>query len=201
MQYDKWHKSSKIRLPVDGGLENPLPTTCCFMNNDQLVCGFNDSYLSVFDLNKNTFTSNIKTFKNEKNEKIFNMAQHQANYLINSNSVPTLYGGFEDCTIKSIDMRSDSVTNSFTAHTDSVTSLSLFNDLYLFSTSHDTKIRMWDIRYLSNCLQETIGSQKKWDEAMWHSIIIPNQLILATGKLILFYSLAGADSVIKLFKL
>lgn len=194
MQYDKWLRSSKSRAPLDLSSEVPLPTTCTFLNNEgsQLVCGFDDSYLSVFDFNKNSFTSNIKTFKNEKNEKNINYSQYQANCLVNSSSVPTVYGGFEDFTIKSIDMRSETVTNSFLAHSDAVTSLNLFNDIYLFSTSHDTKIRMWDIRYLSNCLQETIGSQKKWDEAMWHSILIPNQLILAT---------AGADSVIKLFKL
>jgi striatin 1/3/4 len=194
MQYDKWLKSSKIRPAFDNSLETPLPTTSCFTNNEgsHLICGFTDTYLSVLDLNKNTFCSNIKTFKNEKNEKNVNLSLYQPNCLINSSSVPTIYAGFEDSTIKSIDLRSESVTNSILAHTDAVTSLNLFNDLYLFSTSHDTKIRMWDIRYLSNCLQETIGSQKKWDEAMWHSILIPNQLILAT---------AGADSVIKLFKL
>jgi WD40 repeat protein len=50
----------------------------------------------------------------------------------------------------------DSLVNNITAHTDSVTSLSLFNDIYLFSTSHDTKIKMWDIRNLNSCVQETI---------------------------------------------
>lgn len=89
-------------------------------------------------------------------------------------------------------MRSDSVTNSFNAHSDAVTCLNLFNDIYLFSTSHDTKIKMWDIRNLGTSVQESFGSQKKWDEAMWHSILIPNQMVLAS---------AGADSVIKLFKL
>ncbi len=42
---------------------------------------------------------------------------------------------------------------------------------------------MWDIRNLNTCVQEAIGSQKKWDEAIWHSILIPNQLLLATGKI------------------
>jgi striatin 1/3/4 len=156
------------------------------------VCGFSDSYISLYDLNKNLFTSNIKTIKSEKNEKSPTRNTSQSNTLVSSNSIPIVYGGFEDNTIKTIDIRSDSVTNSFNAHSDAVTSLNLFNDIYLFSTSHDTKIKMWDIRNLGNPLQESFGSQKKWDEAMWHSILLPNKMVLAT---------AGADSVIKLFKL
>jgi hypothetical protein len=80
----------------------------------------------------------------------------------------------------------DPLVNTIQAHNDAVTSLSLFNDIYIFSTSHDTKIKMWDIRNLNSCVQEAIGSQKKWDEAIWHSIIIPNQLLLATGNYYLF---------------
>lgn len=194
MQYEKWLKSSKARSALDGSNEVVLPTTCCFLNNEgnQLVCGFNDATLSIFDFYKNSFYSNIKTFKNEKNEKNANLSLYQPNCLINTSSVPIMYGGFEDSSIKSIDIRTESITNSITAHSDAVTSLSLFNDIYLFSTSHDTKIRMWDVRYLGSYVQETIGSQKKWDEAMWDSLLIPDQMTLAT---------AGADSVIKLYKL
>jgi WD40 repeat protein len=96
--------------------------------------------------------------------------------------VPTIFGGFEDSSIKSIDLRIESVTNSIQAHNDSITSLNILNDIYLFSTSHDTKIKMWDVRYLNTPVCEAIGSQKKWDEAMWHSCLIPNSLMLATGK-------------------
>ncbi len=78
-------------------------------------------------------------------------------------------------------IHSDPFVNSITAHNDAVTSLTLFNDIYIFSTSHDTKIKMWDIRNMNSCVQEAIGSQKKWDEAICHSILIPNQLLLATG--------------------
>jgi WD40 repeat protein len=53
-------------------------------------------------------------------------------------------------------LNQDALTNSVQAHTDSVTSLTLFNDIYLFSTSHDTKIKMWDIRNLNACVQEQI---------------------------------------------
>lgn len=191
MKYDKWLKTKKSRGPIENSNELPIPTTCTFMNIDsnQLVCGFNDACLSVYDFNKNYFSSEIKTYKNEK---MSSPIDHQPNCLVSSTSIPTIYGGFEDNTIKSFDMRIESVTNTITAHSDAVTSLNLFNDIYLFSTSHDTKIKMWDIRYLNAPLQETIGSQKKWDEAMWHSVLIPNQLLLAT---------AGADSFVKIFKL
>jgi len=167
-------------------IESPIPTSCCFLNTEssQLICGFNDSYLSIYDLNKNTFTSPIKTQKIDKNDKTKLRNQHQPNTMISSNSVPFIYAGFEDNTIKTIDMRSESVTNSFNAHSDAVTSLNLFNDIYLFSTSHDTKIKMWDIRNLGAPVKEAFGSQKKWDEAMWHSLLLPNQMVLATGKII-----------------
>lgn len=191
MQYDKWLKSSKSRPNLDSGTETPIPTTCCFLNSDgnQLICGYTDSYISTFDFNKLIFSSNIKSTKIDRNS---DYSLSQVNCLINSTSVPTIYAGYEDNTIKTIDMRSEMVTNSITAHSDAITSLNLFNDIYLFSTSHDTKIRMWDIRNMNSCIQETIGSQKKWDEAMWHSTLITSQLMLAT---------AGADSVIKIFKL
>ena len=204
MKYDKWLKTNKSRAPIDGASESSIPTASCFNNTDlnQLICGFNDSSLSIYDFNKNSFYSNIKTQKFDKNDNNSNLFEYQPNTLVCSSSVPIVYGGFEDSTIKSIDMRIESVTNTFSAHSDSITSLNLLNDIYLFSTSHDTKIRMWDIRYLNTPLQETIGSQKKWDEAIWHSIVIPNQLMLATGKFIYFLNfLAGADSYIKLFKL
>jgi hypothetical protein len=42
------------------------------------------------------------------------------------------------------------------AHTDAVTSINMFNDIYLFTTSHDTKIRLWDIRNLTTPQQENI---------------------------------------------
>ena len=192
-KYDKWFKSSKSRPPLEGNYESPIPTNCCFNATDlnQLICGFNDSTLTIYDLNKNMFHSIIKTFKQDGRQDLLT-ADYQSNCLISSSTVPIIYAGFEDSTIKTVDLRTESVTNSLTAHSDAVTSLNLINDIYLLSTSHDTKIKMWDIRYMNQPIQEAIGSQKKWDEAMWHSTLIQNQLILAT---------AGADSVIKLFKL
>lgn len=87
--------------------ESPNPTTCCFMNSDsnQFICGFNDGYLSVYDFNKNNFTSNIKVFKNDKNDKIYDRVNQQVNSLVSSQSIPFIYGGFEDGLIKTIDMR------------------------------------------------------------------------------------------------
>lgn len=46
---------------------------------------------------------------------------------------------------------------------------------------------MWDLRNFNKSVQEVLGSQKKFDEAMWHSTIIPNQLLLATGTYSNFY--------------
>ena len=49
-----------------------------------------------------------------------------------------------------------------------------------------------DTRNMSCSIQENIGSQKKWDEAICDSVFIPEIMALAT---------AGADSSIKMFKL
>ena len=105
-KYDKWLKASKTRNTLDT-LEFPIPTTCTFLNSDLnlLLTGFNDGYISIFDMNKTTFTTNIKTFKPE-NKEVMNRVNLQANIIICSTSVPLLYGGFEDSTIKSFDLRS-----------------------------------------------------------------------------------------------
>lgn len=179
MKHDKWFKTSKFRSNNDG-TPPCIPTSSCFNNTDynSLICGFEDASISIYDFNKNSFYSNIKTFKFENK---ITLGDYQPNTLISSLSVPIIYGGFEDSTIKSIDLRTETVTNTIQSHNDAVTSLNLLNDIYLFSVSHDTKIKMWDVRYFNNPICEAIGSQKKWDEAMWHSCLIPNSLILATG--------------------
>jgi hypothetical protein len=99
-------KGSKLRSQIDT-LEAPVPTTCCFLNSDlnTLVAGYNDGYVSVIDINKNAFTSNIKTFKPDGKETL-NRANIQPNTLACSTSIPVIYGGFEDSTIKSFDFRS-----------------------------------------------------------------------------------------------
>jgi len=78
------------------------------MNSDPnlFVCGFNDGYLSTFDIVKTQFTSNLKTFKIDKNDRHHHdKTYYQPNCLI-SGSLQTIYGGFEDATIKSCDFRS-----------------------------------------------------------------------------------------------
>jgi WD40 repeat protein len=112
-------------------------------------------------MNKNSFTSNIKSYKNDRTEKPINM---QPNCIASSSSVPIIYTGCEDGSLKSIDLRSgknclimlEYISNSVMAHTDAVTSINMFNDIYLFTTSHDTKIRLWDIRNLTAPQQENI---------------------------------------------
>jgi hypothetical protein len=51
---------------------------------------------------------------------------------------------------------------------------------------------MWDIRNMREAVVTSIGSQKKWDEAMFDSLLIENQLTLCV---------ACADCTIKLYKL
>lgn len=117
---------------------------------------------------------------------------NQVNSLVSSFSNNIIYAGFENGDLKYFDYRTENCYTPVNAHEDAITSLSLMDDLYLFSTSHDTRVRMWDIRDMSHPVQEALGSQKKWDEAIWDSKLIPNIMGLAT---------AGADSIIRVFKI
>lgn len=135
---------------------------------------------------------NINTNMSMNNLNFNNSSNNQVNCIASSLSNSIVYAGFEDGLIKYFDYRSENCFTPVNAHDDAVTSLLLLDDLYLFSTSHDTKIRLWDIRDMSQPLQETLGSQKKWDEAIWDSVFIPNSMSLAT---------AGADSIIRIFKI
>lgn len=198
---DKWFINSYKRKPDKNSNSNDntesIPTVCEFLKTDtnKLIIGFNDAYVSLFDIEKNSFYSNINTF----NEKTYNKLMYQKNYyqpncFACSSTLPIFYGGFEDNTIKIFDLRmkNDVITNSVNAHSDAVTSLNLFEDIYLFSISHDTLIKMWDLRKFIDPVNQAVGSQKKWDEAMWDSKLIKESLTLCV---------ACADCTIKLYKL
>jgi len=75
--------------------------------------------------------------------------------------MPILYSGYEDGSLKIIDLRQkegiymnykeNQVSNSFSAHNDSVTSINVINDIYITTTGHDGYIKLWDLRTL-NCI-------------------------------------------------
>ena len=206
-----WCKSNKYKKSCYKNDENAIPICCEFMkqNNDKLIIGFNDDTLSLLDINKNSFTSHYNLFNynyyKKTNNKNINRVLLQPNCLVCYNSIPCVFAGFEDSTIKLFDFRnnipSTIISNSYSkeiisesikGHDDAVTSLNLFKDLYLFSTSHDEKIKLWDIRKLKEPIDTISTSQKKWDESIWHSILIDKSLTLC---------IACADSTIKLYKL
>lgn len=207
----KWVKSNKYKKSSYKNDENAIPICCEFMkqNNDKLIIGFNDDTLSLLDINKNSFTSHYNLFNynyyKKTNNKNINRVLLQPNCLACYNSIPCVFAGFEDSTIKLFDFRNnipstiisnayskEIISDSFKAHDDAVTSLNLYKDLYLFSTSHDEKIKLWDIRKLKEPIDTISTSQKKWDESIWHSILIEQSLTLCV---------ACADSTIKLYKL
>ena len=97
-----------------------------------------------------------------------------------------------DLNQKKINNNNDFVVNNLNAHNDAVTGLSLYNDNYLFSVSHDTTIKMWDTRKMNDAVISTVSSQKKWDEAMLDCYLIESSMILAV---------ACADCSVKLYKL
>ena len=174
-----------------------IPTTCSFLKTEsnKLVVGFNDATISIMDVEKGYFSQHYNTFNEQISHlKNVNRVLYQPNCFALSNSLPLIYSGFEDNSIKILDLRDKDgiTTNNQNAHSDSVTSLNLLNDIYLFSVSHDTTIKIWDIRKFNDPIVSTVCSQKKWDEAMWDSLLIENSML---------FCVACADCTVKLYKL
>ena len=146
-------------------LFQPNCFACC--NNSPVVyTGFEDGTLKILDfrnvpMSAGGYSTNINNNINRDN---------------NSNNIGGIYG-------------KDFVTDTIKIHGDAVTSLNIYKDLYLFSVSHDTTIKIWDLRKMNEPINMTVGSQKKWDESMWDSLLIENSMTLCV---------ACADSTIKL---
>ena len=178
------------------------------INKNNFIANWN-----MLDKNNNL----IKMNNNNYNNKVL----YQPNCFACCNNSPVVYTGFEDGSLKILDFRNvpmsaggystninnnvnrdnsntnniygkDFVTDSLNIHGDAVTSLNIYKDLYLFSVSHDTTIKIWDIRKMNEPINMTVGSQKKWDESMWDSLLIEKSMTLCV---------ACADSTIKLYKL
>jgi len=172
-----------------------------------------NSFISNFNMiDKN---NNLTKNNNYNNRVLF-----QPNCFACCNNSPVVYTGFEDGTLKILDFRNlpqnsggyalnsnninnnnnigggmygkDFVTDTINIHGDAVTSLNIYKDLYLFSISHDTTIKIWDVRKMNEPINMVVGSQKKWDESMWDSLLIEKNMTLCV---------ACADSTIKLYKL
>ena len=149
-------------------LYQPNCFACC--NNAPVVyTGFEDGTLKILDfrnvpMSSGGYSTNINNNVNREN---------------NQNNVGGMYG-------------KDFVTDTLNIHGDAVTSLNIYKDLYLFSVSHDTTIKIWDLRKMNEPVNMTVGSQKKWDESMWDSLLIEKSMTLCV---------ACADSTIKLYKL
>ena len=206
-----WYKSHKYKRSCYINDENAIPTCCEFMpqDNSKLLIGFNDVTLSLLDINKNSFISHYNLFNNSNYKKSNNRNIDRILFQINCiscyESIPCAFTGLEDGLIKMIDFRNnipstsinniyskENISESFKAHNDAITSLNLYNDLYLISTSHDENIKLWDIRNLNKCIEQISTEQKKWDESIWDSLIIKKNLTLCV---------ACADSSIKMYKL
>ena len=206
-----WCRSNKHKKSCYINNENAIPTCCEFMNqnDNNLIIGFNDVTLSLLDINKNSFIShyNLFNYNYNKNSNIKNNNRVllQPNCIACYNSIPCSFAGFEDGSIKLLDFRNnipstiinniyskEIVSDSIKGHDDAITSLNLYKDLYLFSTSHDGNIKLWDTRKLIEPIDIACTGQKKWDESIWHSLFIEKDLSLYV---------ACADSTIKLYKL
>ena len=142
----------------------------CCNNSPVIYTGFEDGTLKILDfrnvpISSGGYAPNLNNMNNNIN---------------NTNNVGGgMYG-------------KDFVTDTINIHGDAVTSLNLYKDLYLFSISHDTTIKIWDVRKMNEPINMTVGSQKKWDESMWDSLLIEKNMTLCV---------ACADSTIKLYKL
>ena len=206
-----WNKSYKYKKSCYISDENAIPTCCEYMpqDNNKLLIGFNDVTLSLLDINKNSFISNYNLFNTANIKKTssrnINPLLYQINCISCYYSIPCSFIGFEDGFIKLLDFRNNIPSNvinnayskeyiseSIKGHNDAITSLNLYKDLYLISTSHDESIKLWDVRKLNKCIDIISTQQKKWDDSIWDSILIPKNLTLCV---------ACADSSIKMYKL
>ena len=206
-----WYKSHKYKRSCYINDENAIPTCCEFMpqDNSKLLIGFNDVTLSLLDINKNSFISNYNLFNTANIKKTssrnINPLLYQINCISCYYSIPCSFIGFEDGFIKLLDFRNNIPSNvinnayskeyiseSIKGHNDAITSLNLYKDVYLISTSHDETIKLWDVRQLNKCIDIISTQQKKWDDSIWDSILIPKNLTLCV---------ACADSSIKMYKL
>ena len=206
-----WNKSYKYKKSCYISDENAIPTCCEYMpqDNNKLLIGFNDVTLSLLDINKNSFISNYNLFNTANIKKTssrnINPLLYQINCISCYYSIPCSFIGFEDGFIKLLDFRNNIPSNvinnayskeyiseSIKGHNDAITSLNLYKDLYLISTSHDETVKLWDVRKLNKCIDIISTQQKKWDDSIWDSILIPKNLTLCV---------ACADSSIKMYKL
>ena len=206
-----WNKSYKYKKSCYISDENAIPTCCEYMpqDNNKLLIGFNDVTLSLLDINKNSFISNYNLFNTANIKKTssrnINPLLYQINCISCYYSIPCSFIGFEDGFIKLLDFRNNIPSNvinnayskeyiseSIKGHNDAITSLNLYKDLYLISTSHDETIKLWDVRKLNKCIDIISTQQKKWDDSIWDSKLIPKNLTLCV---------ACADSSIKMYKL
>ena len=206
-----WYKSHIYKKSCYINDESSIPTCSKFMTQDsnKLLIGFNDVTLSLLDINKNSFISHYNLFNNnnlkKNNNRNINRSLFQINCISCYKSIPCSFVGFEDGFIKLLDFRNnipsitinniyskENISESIKAHNDAVTSLNLYKDLYLISTSHDETIKLWDIRKLNKYIDTISTGQKKWDESIWDSILVEKDLSLCV---------ACADSSIKLYKL
>lgn len=109
--YDKWVKAQNKKANLN---EEPvIPTTCEFLKTDsnRLVIGFNDSTISTLDVVKNSFVSHYKTMAQNNND--LNKMVYQPNSFVSCLTVPIIYGGFEDSSIKVIDLRCGKYINVY----------------------------------------------------------------------------------------
>ena len=165
---DKNNNMTKSNTNNNRVLFQPNCFACC-SNSPVVYTGFEDGTLKILDfrnvpMSAGGYSTNINNNINRDN---------------NPNNITGIYG-------------KDFVTDTLKIHGDAVTSLNIFKDLYLFSVSHDTTIKIWDLRKMNEPINMTVGSQKKWDESMWDSLLIENSMTLCV---------ACADSTIKLYKL
>ena len=73
--------------------------------------------ISVYDITKEKFSNNVKThnltktinFNNSKD--IYSLSYQQPNCITSNSTVPIIYSGFEDGSLKSIDLRNNGKDN------------------------------------------------------------------------------------------
>lgn len=164
-----------------------IPTCVCWYEENKIFSSYVGTIVKLFDLDKKVSIMDVNTTL--ETDQINNNSQ--VNKVILNNDKNMMILGTEDRMLKFFDIRENSLIKSFIGHTDSISNVQMgLNEFELITSSHDGKIRSWDIRNY-NLLSEVGSHLNKFDEGVLDTILLQNCECLVS---------CGADSLVKVYK-
>ena len=168
-----------------------IPTSCDWRPDiaSQIIVSHIAPLIKIYDIETG---KNIKDyiFESEKNLEYESKQVNKIKFFNNDLFIT----GHEDKHIKFFDIRSNTITADFVAHTDAVNDLCKgFNEYQLLTCSQDGNVRSWDLRGGKNKLIFDIPAhRKKYDEGCFSLVTFKHR-----GEN--YFVSCGADGCIKIF--